>query len=300
MKNAEEDPEAERAAAQGGRGRKRKARVVASTDKSKPSHRKREPPKKTRASDEQESEPKPEDALVARLRESPGSEMNDETMHDVVTRVFSPLFGERVAYVSSINLQLFLSKAFRRAYDEIADDAERTERALKDLGIANGDRTWSVLAAIVHGPHTESERASSPYVRNCEDAPGLENTHWSLFVWFKDRNRAFHYDSLSANINDARCGEVVSALHLHGIIPGRVSKFITPQFVPRQREGWECGYYALFFLRVVQEKASRGKVAPISRDDLETTYRSWVDTITSPTGDLRTFLIDALESDAKA
>ena len=300
MKNTEKDPEEEeeRVASQEDRGRKRKARGVSSTDKNKNKnklpHRKRESSRKTRVSDEQESAPVPEDVLIARLRESPGSEMNDETMHDIVTRVFSPFFGDRVAYVSSINLQLLLSKAFRGAYDDIGCDDDRSEQVLKDLGIASAKRKWSVLVAIIHGPHTERKRASFVYGKNGADVSGVENTHWSLLVWFKEQNEAFHYDSLPANNNTARCGEVISALHLYGVIPERVSDFIAPQFTHRQREGWECGYYALLFLRVIQEKASRGEPMPISKQDMETTYRSWVESITSPTGDLRMFLVDAL------
>ncbi len=294
MKNTEKNPEGERAPPQDDKGKKRKAHNVSSTDKNKNSHRKRVSSRKTRASEERENAPVPEDVLIARLRKLPGSEMNDETMHDVVTRAFFPLFGDSFAYVSSINLQLFLSKAFRGAYDDIGCEDDRSERVIKDLGIGSAKPEWSVLIVIVHGPHTERERASFAYGKNDTGASGVKNTHWSLLAWFKERKEVYHYDSLPANNNTARCGEVISALHLYGVIPERVSDFIAPQFTHRQREGWECGYYALLFLRVIQENASRGEPVPISKQDMETTYQSWVETITSPTGDLRMFLVDAL------
>ncbi len=197
---------------------------------------------------------------VAEHLRTDGVELNDTDMHESITGALSPLSSDGAVYISSVNMQNFLSKARRGCYD----DGGRAQ-AIKDLGIPP-DRAdakgWKLMLAIVHGPYTENARSCGVYDEGTPD-----NYHWSLLAWFPDRNHAFHYDSCDG-LNNGRCLEILSALRSHGVTGDSVPEVYTPRFIPRQGDVWECGLFALIFFKILNDKTAAGYPEPITEEDV--------------------------------
>jgi hypothetical protein len=177
----------------------------------------------------------------------------------------------KVLFISSLNIQALLSRYYYKTAS-IGDHAEALRVLhLSDADIASAD----AIVAVVHGPHTEQAREGALYDDDDGDdgqQAALQNMHWSLMCWFKGGHRIYHYDSLFP-LNQDRCEEVVAVLAKFGIFPDGQRMFAVPDFMPKQKKVWECGYYVLLFLKIVCDKAA---ASPAQGDDVHESYRWFI------------------------
>ena len=127
------------------------------------------------------------------------------------------------------------------------------------------------VAAVLHGPHTESAARS----RARYEGARPENDHWSVACWFRASGDVFHYDS-HFPMNDARCAEVLGVLRALDVLPKTVATYVVPEFFPQQGDAWECGWWVLITLTIV---ASGRDPAPVAEADVDTAFRPFFQTI---------------------
>ncbi len=215
--------------------------------------------------------------------------ISDDVMDTIAKHIFN--VKEKTLFLSSLNLQVVLSKLHRNDYPSNAE--KRKDKIWKDLDmfdrIKHSVNDCESVIAVIHGPHTEST------LQNVYSSELDRNSHWSLFAWFKSKGKAYHYDSMSP-VNSKRCEEVFVMLRDYGILPEKLNDFWVPHFMSQQRDGWECGYYVLLILKLILDKTQYGVAHPLSRVDVTTLYREWFDSITSVNGKFFTFLLNSLQN----
>lgn len=178
----------------------------------------------------------------------------------------------KVVVISPLKLQAVLSRfAHRRA-------SVTTDNVYKLLGLTREKvENAEVIAVVLHGPHTESERAA----RLKYEGERTDNYHWSVACWFRSLgSEVFHYDSRYP-LNDKRCAEVLGVLRSLGVFPTEVSSYVLPDFFPQQEDEWECGYEVLIALTII---ASSPTPSPVSEADVDTSYRPFFSTLNAAGG----------------
>jgi hypothetical protein len=178
----------------------------------------------------------------------------------------------KVVVISPLKLQAVLSRfAHRRA-------GVTSENVHKLLGLTREKiEKAEVIAVVLHGPHTESERIA----RQKYEGERTDNYHWSVACWFRSLgSEVFHYDSRYP-LNDKRCAEVLGVLRSLGVFPTAVSSYVLPDFFPQQEHEWECGYEVLIALTII---ASSPTPSPVSEADVDTSYGPFFSTLNAAGG----------------
>jgi hypothetical protein len=110
------------------------------------------------------------------------------------------------------------------------------------------------------------EDASASAASAAPQPPATVNFHWSVLVYSRANNMAYHYDS-NFPMNMERCVEVHGVLRATGVLPKDAYEVANPAFFPRQKEMWECGYYVLIALLIISDNA---QPTPLSDIDIDT------------------------------
>lgn len=216
--------------------------------------------------------------------ETPTRQLDEDTIHAVIGNVFCPQKTRGgLVYIASLNLQNVLKNDYNGRYSK---ESESQERVRIDLGLSGQDLSKTdMVIAVIHGPYTEEETQN---VYNVLDEN--VNNHWSILCWIEKNNRAYHYDSL-ASCNSSRCAEVVRVLRKYAIISPLLENFHEAEFMPIQMEGWECAYYVLLLFHILMDnRENNAETFAVTKHQMETQYRSLIDTIRNRNGPFRKFL----------
>jgi hypothetical protein len=230
--------------------------------------------------------PVPAYAAVLDILNSPHGQLNDEVFDTFVPLILAQcsddVAGTRrelearrdMLVFTPLRLQAVLSDYYHRRLTN--SDTVFTKLGTTREAVAAA----SLLVAIVHGPMTEEHATSlrlygqargdsaSASAADGDDDDALpssaSNFHWSVVVYSRKLNMAYHYDS-NHPMNRDRCIEVLGVLQKSGVLPPDASDVATPAFFPTQKKYWECGYYVLTALIIMADNSSP---EPLTESDI--------------------------------
>lgn len=163
---------------------------------------------------------------------------------------------EKIVVFSSVQLQAVLSAHCNQRDDLTRENVHTklgTTREIVDAA--------ELVVSIVHGPTTEYQASGIRAYANRD----VVNYHWSMVVYARASNQAFHYDS-KYPLNDERSVEVLRVLHDLGVIPDDADSVSSPVFFPVQEDNWECGFFVLVTILIMSQKLNP---EPLTRGDVE-------------------------------
>lgn len=247
-------------------------------------------------------------------------QLNDEVFDTFVPLILSQhsdddgVARERrdIVVFTPLRLQTVLSDYYRRRHTSYTS----ADTVFAKLGTTReAVAAASLLVAIIHGPMTEehvanwrlydqgrrrggadsaSASADATASSSADSRSPTSNYHWSVVVYSRKLNMAYHYDS-NHPLNKDRCLEVLGVLQKMGVLPPNASEVATPAFFPSQKKFWECGYYVLTALVIM---ADNPHPDPLTENDI-VTYHHFFNTIHHENGclikdRLRTMLLYSL------
>lgn len=194
--------------------------------------------------------------------------LDDIALKVLAEKIVSSSGAERrVVVISSTNLSPVLTRWWTGDLDPQKKDMFKMLGVTRDE-IANAE----AIIITIHGPLTSQELSACQLYGDAK-----VNSHWSALCYFRGASDLYHYDSAGA-INQNRAQEAAGVLIKAGVLDQslRGKKVLVPEFFPHQTTSWECGH---FFLLAVKIIADRHPAGCITANDVDDTYRLFVDTM---------------------
>ncbi len=210
-------------------------------------------------------------AMKLDIMEERGEMLKDEILRQAITTINQDTTSD-ILYIHSMNVQTTLLTEEKGRFDRLPNVLDRRNLFLKNLGIKPEiwhENNWKAVIALLYGPYpTEPSK----------------NNHWSVFCYFKHKNKVYHYDSIRGHNRDV-CLNLFELMGKHILLPVD-TRCYEPDFYPQQDTNWDCGYRCIQCVWTVLQvyRKHRNKIysenfpvkiccSPLKEEDLSKRYR---------------------------